>query len=351
MAHLSGIGGRGAAVGITGVSSAGWRMFAGGFATGHVGDVGDVGDTGDGSDTNDTSTGATLPQPDDLRPPRSQARRALAVFKRDPLAVFGLCVVFILVVTAIFAPQLAPYPAMGEGRTSVGTRMQPPSGEYALGTDRLGRDVLSRIVYGARPALIAPIIVVLLAVAIGAPLGAIAGLLGGRVDEVIMRVCDLFLAFPSLLLAMAIVALQGPSLNNAVIALAVSWWPWYTRLVRGVAQSLRHQAFVEAARALGAGTPTILVRHILPNSVTPILVQASLDVGTVILATTGLAFIGLGSQPPAADWGLMIEDGRALLRTAWWTSTFPGLAIFVSVLSFNLVGDALRDLFDPKEYR
>ncbi|HNQ99413.1 MAG TPA: ABC transporter permease, partial [Trueperaceae bacterium] len=240
---------------------------------------------------------------------------------------------------------------MGEGRSSVSTRISAPSKEFVLGTDRLGRDVLSRIIYGVRPALIAPLIVVLLAVAIGAPLGAIAGLAGGWVDEAIMRVCDLFLAFPSLLLAMAIVALQGPSLTNAVIALAVSWWPWYTRLVRGVALSLRHQAFVEAARALGASTPKIMLRHILPNSVTPILVQASLDVGTVILATTGLAFIGLGSQPPAADWGLMIEDGRALLRTAWWTSTFPGLAIFLSVLSFNLVGDALRDLFDPKEYR
>lgn len=166
-----------------------------------------------------------------------------------------------------------------------------------------------------------------------------------------MRVSDLFLAFPSLLLAMAIVALLGPSLTNAVVALAVSWWPWYTRLVRGVARGLREQAFVEAARALGARTPAITLRHILPNTVAPVLVQASLDIGTVILATTGLAFLGLGSQPPTADWGLMIEDGRALLHNAWWASTFPGLAIFITVLAFNLVGDALRDLFDPREYR
>ncbi len=322
--------------GASGVTGAAWRMFTGGLAGGPTGGPAGAGEP---------------PERDDLAPPRSTWQRGLSILKRDPLAVFGICVVVLLIVVAAFAPKLAPYPAMGEGRSSVSTRVSPPSKEFVLGTDRLGRDVLSRIIYGTRPALIAPLIVVLLAVAIGAPLGAIAGLMGGWVDEVVMRVCDLFLAFPSLLLAMAIVALQGPSLTNAVIALAVSWWPWYTRLVRGVALSLRHQAFVEAARALGASTPKIMLRHILPNSITPILVQASLDVGTVILATTGLAFIGLGSQPPAADWGLMIEDGRALLRTAWWTSTFPGLAIFISVLSFNLVGDALRDLFDPKEYR
>ncbi len=316
----------------SGSSGALRRMFAGGLVTGPSGDGAAAGS-------------------EPLAPSRSTAQRALAVLRRDPLAIFGLAFIALLVFAAVFAPQLAPYPAHGRGSTSVETRMLPPSQEFALGTDRLGRDVLSRLMYGTRPALIAPLIVVLLAVAIGAPLGAIAGLLGGWVDEVVMRICDLFLAFPSLLLAMAIVALQGPSLTNAVVALAVSWWPWYTRLVRGVALSLRHQAFVEAARALGARSPKVLLRHILPNSLTPILVQASLDIGTVILATTGLAFIGLGSQPPGADWGLMIEDGRALLRTAWWTSTFPGIAIFLAVLSFNLVGDALRDLFDPKEYR
>ena len=278
-------------------------------------------------------------------------KRAWGVLRRDPLAIFGLIVILLLVLTAAFAPQLSPYPEHGAGRSSVTTRMLPPSPEFRMGTDRLGRDVLSRVIYGTRPALSASLIVVLLAVGIGAPLGAIAGLMGGWVDETIMRISDLFLAFPSLLLAMVIVALLGPSLTNAVIALAVSWWPWYTRIVRGAAVVLREQAFVEAARALGARIPTITWRHILPNTVAPVLVQASLDIGTVILATTGLTFLGLGSQPPIADWGLMIEDGRAMLRTAWWTSTFPGLAIFITVLAFNLVGDALRDLFDPREYR
>lgn len=287
----------------------------------------------------------------DLAASRDRGRRALAVLRRDPLAVVGLGVVAVLVVVAALAPHLAPYPDHGAGRTSVASRLQPPSAEHPLGTDRLGRDVLSRVIYGTRPALGASMVVVLLAVAVGMPLGALAGLLGGWVDELVMRVSDLFLAFPSLLLAMAIVALLGPSLLNAVIALAVSWWPWYARLVRSVTLSLREQAFVEAARAMGAGTGAITFRHVLPNTVTPVMVQATLDIGTVILATTGLAFIGLGSQPPAADWGLMIEDGRALLRSGWWVSTFPGLAIFVTVLAFNLVGDALRDLFDPREYR
>lgn len=295
--------------------------------------------------------GSVRPELKPSSPGSFTLRRAWAVLKRDPLAVFGLAVVILLVFTAIFAPQLAPYPAHGAGRSNVDTRMQPPSAEFKMGTDRLGRDVLSRVIYGTRPALSASLIVVLLAVGIGAPLGALAGLMGGWVDEIIMRISDLFLAFPSLLLAMVIVALLGPSLTNAVIALAVSWWPWYTRIVRGVARVLREQAFVEAARALGARVPLITWRHILPNTIAPILVQASLDIGAVILATTGLAFLGLGSQPPIADWGLMIEDGRAMLRTAWWTSTFPGLAIFITVLAFNLVGDALRDLFDPREYR
>lgn len=315
------------------------RMFTGGL----LATAGANGDGGDGGDLD----------PHGLQAERGAWlwRRAWAVLRRDPLALMGLGIVVLLVLVALLAPLLAPYPDHGRGRSNVETRMLPPSQEFVLGTDRLGRDVLSRVIYGTRPALSAALIVVLLAVGIGAPLGAIAGLVGGWVDEVIMRLSDLFLAFPSLLLAMAIVALLGPSLTNAVIALAVSWWPWYTRLVRGVAVALRQQAFVEAARALGASTPAITWRHILPNAVAPVLVQASLDVGTVILATTGLAFLGLGTQPPAADWGIMIEDGRALLRTAWWTSTFPGLAIFITVLAFNLVGDALRDLFDPREYR
>lgn len=286
---------------------------------------------------------------------RAEGRRGvghvLYVIRRDALAMFGLCWIVLLIVVALAAPIVAPYPTHGEGRTNIDDRLQGPSARYIMGTDVFGRDVFSRIIYAARPALMASAVVVSLAVVIGAPLGAVAGYFGGRVDELIMRITDMFLAFPSLLLAMAIVALLGPGLLNAVIALVASWWPWYTRLVRGMTVSLRQYYFVEAARAMGVSDLVIIRRHILPNSISPILVQATLDIGTVILATTALAFIGLGTQPPAADWGLMIEEGRQYLRTAWWYSTFPGLAIFITVLAFNLLGDTLRDIFDPRQYR
>ncbi len=211
--------------------------------------------------------------------------------------------------------------------------------------------MLSRVIMGARPALIVPIGVVLFAVLIGAPLGAIAGYKGGWVDEVIMRITDLFLAFPSLLLAMAIASALGRGLENAAIALVVSWWPWYTRLVRGVTISLRERYFVEAAQAIGVRDSVIILRHILPNTISPILVQATVDLGTVILAMGGLAFLGLGTQPPSPDWGLMVSEGRDFILKQWWISTFPGLAIFIVVLAFNLLGDTLRDIFDPRQYK
>lgn len=273
------------------------------------------------------------------------------VLRRDPLALVSLVWIGLIVVMALASPVLAPYPKQGEGETNVSERLMPPDLRHMLGTDELGRDILSRIIYGARPALTASLVVVLLAVVIGAPLGAVAGYFGGKLDELIMRITDLFLAFPSLLLAMAIVALLGPSLLNAVIALVVSWWPWYTRLVRATASYLRTAYFVDAARSIGVEDITIIRRHILPNSITPILVQATLDIGTVILATTSLAFIGLSSRPPSADWGLMIESGREYLQESWWISTFPGLMIFLTVLAFNLLGDTLRDVADPRQYR
>ncbi|MGC8873169.1 MAG: ABC transporter permease [Chloroflexia bacterium] len=280
-----------------------------------------------------------------------QWKHALYVIRRDPLAIFSVVVIGLFLFVAIAGPWIAPYPEQGFGKTNVATRMLPPSREHPLGTDRLGRDMLSRIIIGARPALTTSLIVVALAVAIGCLLGAIAGYAGGWVDDLIMRVTDLFLAFPSLLLAMAIVAAIGPGLTHAMLAIAISWWPWYTRLVRGVALSLRERYFVEAARSIGVSSLGIIFRHILPNCISPILVQATIDIGTVILAAGGLAFIGLGAQPPSPDWGLMVSEGRAFLLTQWWYSTFPGLAIFVTVLAFNLLGDALRDIFDPRQYR
>lgn len=293
---------------------------------------------------------STLPS-EDLAPSQRTLAHIARVIVRDPLALASTLIILIFILLALFAPVIAPYPEQGQGRTNAADTMLPPSEKYLLGTDRLGRDVLSRIIFGTRPALVVPIGVVVVAVLIGAPLGAIAGYKGGWVDEVIMRVTDLFLAFPSLLLAMAITASIGRGLDKAAIALVISWWPWYTRIARGVAVSLREQYFVEAARATGLRDAVIIMKHILPNTLSPILVQATVDLGTVILAMGGLAFIGLGTQPPAPDWGLMISEGRTFILNQWWIATFPGMAIFIVVLAFNLVGDVLRDIFDPRQYK
>ena len=278
-------------------------------------------------------------------------RHVVTVIARDPLSLASTITIILFILMAVFARQIAPYPLEGAGKTNVPNSLLPPSWEHPFGADKLGRDVLSRVIVGAQPALIIPIGVVLFAVLIGAPLGALAGYKGGRVDEVIMRITDLFLAFPSLLLAMAIASALGRGLEKAAFALVISYWPWYTRLVRGVTISLKERYFVEAAQAIGVRDSTIILRHILPNTISPILVQATVDLGTVILAMGGLAFLGLGTQPPAPDWGLMISDGRIYILNQWWIATFPGIAIFVVVLAFNLLGDTLRDIFDPRQYR
>lgn len=278
-------------------------------------------------------------------------RHVLSVIVRDPLALASTLIIVIFILVAVFAKQIAPYPLEGAGKTNAPNALLAPSPEYPLGTDKLGRDMLSRIIVGARAALIVPMGVVLFAVLIGTPLGALAGYKGGWVDEVIMRITDLFLAFPSLLLAMAITSALGRGLDKAAIALVVSWWPWYTRIARGVAVSLRERYFVEAAQAVGVSDAVIILRHILPNTISPILVQATVDLGTVILAMGGLAFLGLGTQPPSPDWGLMVSEGRELILNQWWVATYPGIAIFVVVLAFNLLGDTLRDIFDPRQYR
>jgi peptide/nickel transport system permease protein len=275
----------------------------------------------------------------------------VAVILRDPLALASTIVIIAFILIAIFAYQVAPYPDEGAGRTHAANQFLPPSAQHWFGTDRLGRDVLSRVIVGTRPALVIPILVVVVAVLIGAPLGAIAGYKGGLIDEIIMRTTDLFLAFPSLLLVMAIVSSVGRGLDKAAIALVISWWPWYTRIARGIAASLRERYFVEAAQAAGVSELVIVLRHILPNIVSPILVQATVDLGTVILVMGGLAFLGLGTQPPAPDWGLMVSEGREFILNQWWVATFPGIAIFIVVLAFNLLGDTLRDIFDPRQYR
>ena len=278
----------------------------------------------------------------------TRPRQLLRALLRDRLALLGLVLMALLVITALLAPWLAPYPEQGAGVANVAERTLSPGAAHWLGTDALGRDVLSRIIWGARPALSVSIAVVTLAVVIGVPLGLVAGYRGGRLDELIMRVTDMFLAFPPLLLAMVIVAVLGPSLWHTGIALALSWWPWYARLVRGVTASLRDQPFVEGARTLGLRDVTVLTRHILPNTASPVVVQATVDTGTVLLAAASLAFVGLGAQPPTPDWGFMVAEGRTYVFTQWWLSAFPGAAIFLAVLGFNLLGDALRDVLDPR---
>ncbi len=278
-------------------------------------------------------------------------RHVLTVIAREPLSLASTIAIILFIFVALFAYQIAPYPLEGAGKTNVSNSMLPPSWQHPMGVDKLGRDILSRVIIGSQPALIIPIGVVLFAVLLGAPLGALAGYKGGWLDEVIMRITDLFLAFPSLLLAMAIASALGRGLDKAAFALVISWWPWYTRLVRGVTLSLKERYFVEAAQAMGVRDAMIILRHILPNTISPILVQASVDLGTVILAMGGLAFLGLGTQPPSPDWGLMVSEGRTYILTQWWIATFPGIAIFVVVLAFNLLGDTLRDIFDPRQYK
>lgn len=275
-------------------------------------------------------------------------RRALTLLLRNPLTTVGLGIIVALIVTALLAPCLAPYPDQGKGHSNLKERLVPPGLKHLLGTDNLGRDILSRIIFGARISLKASISVVLLVLGFGVPLGLIAGYAGGKVDEMIMRFADMILAFPSLLLAIAIVASLGPNLLNALVAISVPWWPWYTRLVRSQVVSLKEMQFVESARAVGASPLRIMFRHILPNCLSPIIVQATLDMGYIILSLASLGFLGLGTQPPAADWGVMVSDGREFFLRQWWISTFSGGAIFLTVFAFNLLGDGIREALDPK---
>lgn len=264
---------------------------------------------------------------------------------RSPTATAGAILIVICVIAAIFGPLLDPVNPTAQHLSHHFFR---PSAAHPLGTDELGRDILSRLLTGARYSIVAAMGVVASAIVIGTTIGITAGYFGGWWDELVMRVTDIFLAFPSLILAMAIAAVLHPSLINAVVAIAVTWWPTYARLMRAQTLAVRNNTYVEAAAALGAGRLGILWRHILPNASTPVLVQATLDIGNVILTVAGLSFIGFGAQPPTPEWGLMVSEGRNFLSTQWWIPTMPALAILWVVLGFNLAGDGLRDLFDPR---
>jgi peptide/nickel transport system permease protein len=272
-------------------------------------------------------------------------RSRRSVWRRSPLTLAGLVLVAILAMTALFAPLLAPADPL---KQTLSNRLKPPSAEHWMGTDQLGRDILSRMMYGARISLLIGLVVVVLAASVGVFVGLVAGYTGGWLDEGLMRITDVFFAFPALILAMAISGALGPSLTNAMIAIAVVSWPVYARLVRGQVLSLRQLEYVDASRSLGASSGRIMWRHILPNSLSPLLVQASFDMGAAILAAAGLSFIGFGTQPPTPEWGIMVSDGRNYIATHSWLSLYPGLAILLTVAAFNLIGDGLRDALDPR---
>jgi peptide/nickel transport system permease protein len=274
-----------------------------------------------------------------------EARLVIRLLIKNPLTLASIIVLGALVFMAIFAPWITPYSPY---EINVEERYKPLSLKHPFGTDHLGRDTLSRVIFGTRLSLTAGILIVAISVAIGWPLGVIAGYLGGKIDDLIMRITDMFLAFPSLVLALIIAFVLGPSLINSMIAVSVTWWPWYTRLARAVSVSLKEQAFVEASKAIGLDDPQIMFRHILPNTAAPIIVQATMDLGTAILLEAGLGFIGLGAQPPEPEWGLMVNEGRVVILSAWWIATFPGLFIFITAIAFNLLGDGLREALDPR---
>lgn len=280
-----------------------------------------------------------------------EQRRAIRKFRQSPLSVAGLVIILLLVLIAVIGPFFVPYPKDATGAVHIREKLQGPSWSHLFGTDSVGRDVFTRVIVGARISLLAGFVVIGLAMTIGTLLGAVAGYFGGWVGEAIMRLTDIFLTIPDLILAMAVAAALGPGLTNVMIAVSLVWWPGYCRLTRANVVSLRDAQFAEAARSLGASRRRVLFRHVLPNAFPTILVKGSMDIGFAILTTAALGFIGLGTQPPTPDWGVMISDGRKFLREAWWFSTFPGTAILLTVIAFNLLGDGLRDVFDPRARR
>ena len=284
-------------------------------------------------------------------PPRREWALFLSRLARRRVALFGLVVVLVVVVTSVAAPWVTPFDPTEQ---DIGERLKGPGSRdtagrlHPLGTDQLGRDLLARIVYGARPALLVGFAAVVISGVLGMAVGLLGGYFGGWIDDVLMRLADVQLAFPFILLAIAVIGVLGPSLQTIIIVIGVSSWVIYARVVRAAVFSLREREFVQAAQALGGRDGRVLLRHILPNALTPWLVVATLDMARVIVIESALSFLGLGVQPPTPTWGGMLADGRVYISTAWWLATFPGLAILVSVLGINLFGDGLRDTLDPR---
>jgi peptide/nickel transport system permease protein len=284
---------------------------------------------------------------EDARAGDSQWAIATRHFRRNTLAMAGLVAIVLLYLVALLAPLIAPFDPIAQGDLVRGSYVGP-SAENWLGTDQFARDMLSRIIYGARISLAIGFIAVAIAIVLGSLLGAIAGYLGGWLDSVLMRFTDMVMAFPRLVLLIMIIALFDPSITLIILVLGLTQWPGTARLVRGEVLSLREQEYVQAARALGFGPSRIILRHLIPNVLAPVIVAATLGIGNTIVLEAGLSFLGMGVQPPTPSWGTLVADGRQNLIGAWWVATFPGLAIVVTVLAFNLVGDGLRDALDPR---
>ncbi|MBP2626182.1 MAG: transporter permease [Firmicutes bacterium] len=266
-------------------------------------------------------------------------------FKRNRLAVAGLIIIVVLILTAIFADFIAPYPY---DQQNLQETFQSPSAKHLFGTDDFGRDTFSRIVYGSRISLEVGFVAVSISVIIGGTLGALAGYYGGKVDHFIMRGIDILLSIPQILLAIAIVAALGPGLFNLMVAVGIASIPQYARIVQASVLSIRGQEFVEAAKAVGSSDFRIIFKHIIPNAIAPVIVQVTLGIAVAILSAAGLSFIGLGIQPPIPEWGAMLSSGRSYIRTYWFMTVFPGLAIMITIFGLNLLGDGLRDALDPR---
>ncbi len=278
---------------------------------------------------------------------RSQWAEVWRRLRKNKMAMVGLGILIILIVSALSAPLIADYEDVVIKQDLV-NKLEGPSSEHILGKDEFGRDIFARIIWGSRVSLVVGIVAVGISVISGGTLGAVAGYYGGKLDTVIMRIMDIFLAIPSILLAISIVSALGPSIINLMIAIGISYVPTYARIVRASVLSIREQEFIEAAKAIGASDFRIILRHIIPNALAPVIVQGTLGVAGAILSTAGLSFIGLGIQPPAPEWGAMLSTSRAYLRYAWHVTTFPGVAIMITILALNLLGDGLRDALDPR---
>lgn len=282
---------------------------------------------------------------------RTQARlgRAYVAWRRftaNKLAVIGLAIILLLIVVAIFADVIAPYPpTIGD---LANARLLPPSATHWMGTDDLGRDIFSRIVYGSRLTLFVVVLVAIIAAPIGLLVGTVSGYAGGWVDAILMRITDIFLAFPKLILALAFVSALGPGIENAVIAIAITSWPPYARIARAETLTVRKSDYISAVRLMGASPIRIVLRHIMPLCTSSLIVRVTLDMAGIILTAAGLGFLGLGAQPPLPEWGAMIASGRRFILDQWWVAAMPGMAILIVSLGFNLLGDGLRDALDPK---